>query len=454
MLGNNATHHAEALFAQLERGSRNPVRLYRHLLQRAVAQLDVVAADAETLRATVHLLQKQRRQQKKCISHLQRQLMNTQEERGRAASRHCRTGNTKNGHTHTTPLLSTSSLSSPSLYCVHGGHLQPRRQKQQGQQEQCSCGRHSTLRELRGNGKKRHTSHSAVERTRNTCRSLSHSPRPKSLEGTAPLSPSQQYDGNVPWRTVGNDGALIERVLGDVLLLLLDDEVPKNADADRTAGGPGRLLLGNAKTMYDTVISSIRILKKREGALKCHLRELEETLRRDKKLRLQPNLAEKQNASFGVLPSGHDSQNIGNNNNNNNNNNSNIIIGDDDDDDYSCRQDASMTNAAPPAYMDGVMDSQHTATHPINFSSLFPVGRVDSKSSDTTTRVTNACMYSSAAADNISHNTQTNFFQTYEKEKDGDDDDGDRLDDLAGEEELLEYAKWKDSFLRQYLPSK
>ncbi|EAN88750.1 hypothetical protein C3747_181g45 [Trypanosoma cruzi] len=451
MLENNGTHHAEALFAQLERISRNPVRLYRHLLQRAVAQLDAVAADAETLRATVRLLQKQRRQQEKCISHLQRQLMDTQEERGRAASRHRRTGTAKNGHTHTTPLLSTSSLSSPSLYCVHGGHLQPRRQKQQGQREQCSCGRHSTLRELRGNGKKRHTSHSAVERTRNTCRSLSHSPSPTSLERTAPLSPSQQYDGKVPWRTVGNDGALIERVLGDVLLLLLDDEVPTNADADRTAGGPGRLLLGNAKTMYDSVMSSVRILKKREGALKCHLRELEETLRRDKKLRLKPNLAEEQHVSFGVLPSGHDSQNIGNNNNNNN---SNIIIGDDDDDDYSSRQDASMMNTAPPAYMDGVMDSQHTATHPINFSSLFSVGRVDSKSSDTTTRVINACMYSSADADNISHNTQTNFFQTYEKEKDGDDDDGDRLDDLAGEEELLEYAKWKDSFLRQYLPSK
>ncbi|EKF26632.1 hypothetical protein MOQ_009668 [Trypanosoma cruzi marinkellei] len=433
MLENHASHHAEVLFAQLERNSRNPVRLYRHLLQRAVTQLDVVASDAETLRATVRLLQKQRRQQEKCISHLQRELMETQKERGRAASRHRRTGNTKNEHTHTTPLLSTSPLSSSSLCCVHEGHLQPRRQKRQGQRERCNCGRHSTLRELRGNGKRHHTSHSAVECTRNNCRSLSHSPRPTSLEGT-----------------VGNDGALIERVLGDVLLLLLDNEVPKNTAADRTTGGPGHLLLGNAKTMYDTVMSSIRILKKREDALKCHLRELEERPRRDKKLRLQPQLAEGRHTSFGVLPSRHDSQNIGNINNNN----SNIIIRDDDDDEHFYPQDASMMDAAPPAYMAGVTDNQHTATYPINFSFPSSVGRVDSKSSNTITRDIKACMYSSAAADNIPYNAQNNFFHTSEKEKDGGDDDGNGLDNLAGEVELLEYAKWKDSFLRQYLPSK
>ncbi|RNF05729.1 hypothetical protein TraAM80_04364 [Trypanosoma rangeli] len=430
MLQSSAPHHVETLFSQLECSARNPMRLYRQLLQRAAAQLDVVTADAGTLRAMVHLLQKQQCEQKKYIFHLETQLEQARARRERHDTTCSMPWSTKNGRTGTT----MSSLSS-SLYgaCVGKQQYQCRKPQQQwrrGGDDSCL----STSRELRGIGSRRFTSHSALELAGDSCEGSSPPRHPSPLAMPASLPPSQESDGSNAWGAVdAGDEALLEWVLGDVLLLLLDDSASASSAAYGAAAAPSRPLAGNVKTMYDTVMTSIRILKEREGALKSRLQELEETVRQEmQRRRLELLRAEEQDITFGVPPDRRDPHNIS--------------------DRYEYHhplgQDVVVKAAAASADVSEVTNAHHTVTYSTTSGSPSSVDPVDSNSG--TMRIRKTAMDSSSASEMIQDKMHGMLLHT----DDGDDDADDvSLNDLAGETELLEYLTWKDSFLEQLLPS-
>ncbi|RNF27067.1 uncharacterized protein Tco025E_00725 [Trypanosoma conorhini] len=430
MLQSNAAHHAEALFSQLERSSRNPVRLYRHLLQRAAAQLDAVTADAKALRATVHLLQRQQRAQEKCIYLLEAQLAQTQARCERHAARRGAARKTKVGRARETPALPSSSSSS-SLVAPRVGQPQQQQQQQpRGDADGCL----STSWELRGVGGRRFTSHSALERTGYACGGSPPSRHASPLAMSASLPPPQVCGESDARQAAAGDKALLEQALGSLLLLLLDDFPSASPAASGVATASPRALAGGAKRMYDTVVAHIRTLKKREGALKSHMQELEETLRRERRRSPQFAIAEEQHTKPGAPLDLHEPKNS---------------LARDDHLHSSRHVCAAMDAAAPSAEAADFTDPHHSVTHSTASSSPPSVGRGDS--GNATVRAPKAVMDPSAILDVIQYGTHGMLLPTDVSEEDFDETS---LDGLAGEAELLEYAEWKDSFLQQLLPSR
>lgn len=113
MLHSAAPRHADAVFAQLERGTRDPVRLYRRLLRRAALQLNAVAVEADGLRATIRQLQNERRERGAQTRRLQQQLADAHKQRVSADTTRNSSGDLMKGKTPAAFSSSSPPLSLP-----------------------------------------------------------------------------------------------------------------------------------------------------------------------------------------------------------------------------------------------------------------------------------------------------------------------------------------------------
>ncbi|KEG14231.1 hypothetical protein DQ04_00561000 [Trypanosoma grayi] len=394
---NNTSRHVDAVFAQLERGTRDPAGLYRHLLQRAVAQLDAVAAERDALRGTISALQQQRCEQNRRLRELRQQLEEMQRWVNFATS--C-------SHTPASPPPRPSPSS----------RAHDKKQQQQQQRGVGSAGgRRAPCRVAEA---KRHACGSCSATTSTT------SPPPTESSSTESTLPKQR-------RPPETDPAVVERVLGNVLLLAWGDDSPKRVIVEEKPHD----LKGNAGALYDTVMSTVHILRTRETALRRRVRELEAELRRDEALRLAAHVAEEYRTTTTMLQGQCDG--TGN--------------------EY--RQALSYPPPPPPpagrvasstvltcSSFSSARAVQHggftaptaTATAATAVASGGPTTTTISSSSSSSSVVEAAA----AAEELTQYCTNSNPSQNNNAD----------LDDLVGATELREYAEWKHSFLQELLP--